>query len=123
MSERRSTQALFLVFLMLSSVVANAAANETEHDVEDIEEDIGIVYGDLSEFDVETGSQYLLIEEDQPVVSATSFIKQAWVDEGRPGVNEIQYRPSMAKSNMLPTCRWRHFNCPNFRRINQCLRC
>ena len=98
MSERRSTQALFLVFLMLSSVVAHAAANETEHEVEDIEEEIGVVYGDLTQFSVETGSQYLLIDEDQPVVSATSFIKQAWVDEGRPGVNDIRYQPSMARA-------------------------
>ena len=98
MSERRSTQALLLVFLMLSCVVAHAAANETEHEVEDIEEEIGVVYGDLSQFNVETGSQYLLIDEDQPVVSATSFIKQAWVDEGRPGVNDIRYQPSMARA-------------------------
>ncbi|MEC7484725.1 MAG: hypothetical protein VX998_08045, partial [Candidatus Thermoplasmatota archaeon] len=45
-----------------------------------------------------TGSEYLLIEEDQPVVSATSFIKQAWIDEGRPGVNDIRYQPTMARS-------------------------
>lgn len=98
MSERRSTQALFLVFLMLTSVMGQAAANETQNEVEDIEDDIGVVYGDLSDFNVDTGSQYLLIEEDQPVVSATSFIKQAWIDEGRPGVDEIRYQPSMARS-------------------------
>ena len=98
MSERRSTKALFLVFLMLTSVVAQVAANETENNVEDIAEDIGTVYGDLADFNVETGSQYLLIEEEQAVVSATSFIKQAWIDEGRPGVDEIRYQPSMARS-------------------------
>ena len=82
MSERRSTQALFLVFIMLTSVFGQAAANETQNEVEDIVNDIGVVYGDLADFNVETGSEYLLIEEGQPVVSATSFIKQAWVDEG-----------------------------------------
>ncbi|DAC51648.1 MAG TPA: hypothetical protein D7H87_01475, partial [Candidatus Poseidoniales archaeon] len=98
MSERRSTKALFLVFLMLTSVIAQGAANETENDVENIAESIGVVYGDLTDFNVETGSQYLLIDEGQPVVSATSFIKQAWVDEGRPGVDDIRYQPSMARS-------------------------
>ena len=47
MSERRSTQALFLVFIMLTSVLGQAAANETQNDVEDIDDDIGVVYGDL----------------------------------------------------------------------------
>ena len=79
MSERRSTQALFLVFLMLTSVLGQAAANETQNEVEDVVNEIGVVYGDLTNFNVETGSEYLLIEEDQPVVSATSFIKQAWM--------------------------------------------
>ena len=98
MSERRSSKALFLVFLMMTSVVAQVAANETENDVEDITEDIGTVYGDLTNFDVDAGSQYLLIEEEQPVVSATAFIKQAWIDAGRPGVDDIRYQPSMARS-------------------------
>ena len=66
MSERRSTQALFLVFLMLTSVMGQAAANEAENEVEDIVEDIGVVYGDLTNFDVSTGSQYLLIEKINP---------------------------------------------------------
>ena len=98
MSERRSTQALFLVFLMLSSVVAQATANESELEDHETSEDIGTVYGDLSQFDVTTGSQYLLIDEEQPVVSATQFIKQAWIDEGRPGVDDFRYQPSMARS-------------------------
>ena len=88
MSERRSTKALFLVLLMLTSVIAHGAANETEQAEHETSDEIGTVYGDLSEFDVRTGSQYLLIDEEQPVVSATSFIKQAWIDEGRPGVDK-----------------------------------
>ena len=55
MSERRSTKALFLVFLMLTSVIAQGAANETENDVDNIAESIGVVYGDLTDFNVETG--------------------------------------------------------------------
>ena len=98
MSERRSTTALFLVLLMLTSVVGHAAANETQSDGEETVTEIGTVYGDLNEFDVAEGSQYLLINESQPVVSATSFIKQAWIEEGRPGVDDIRYQPTMARS-------------------------
>ena len=98
MSERRSIKALLLVGLMLTSVLTHASANETEIEAEDTPSPIGVVYGDLADFDVLTGSQYLLIDEDQPVVSATTFIKQAWIDEGRPGVDEIKYQPSMARS-------------------------
>ena len=54
MSERRSTQALFLVFLMLTSVLGQAAANETQNEVEDVVNEIGVVYGDLTNFNVET---------------------------------------------------------------------
>ena len=67
MSERRSTTALFLVLLMLTSVAGHAAANETQNDVDETVTEIGTVYGDLSEFDVAEGSQYLLINESQPV--------------------------------------------------------
>ena len=102
MSERRSIKALLLVGLMLTSVLTHASANETEIEAEDTPSPIGVVYGDLADFDVLTGSQYLLIDEDQPVVSATTFIKQAWIDEGRPGVDEIKYRPSMARSTCNP---------------------
>lgn len=57
MSERRSTQALFLVFLMLTSVLGQAAANETQNEVEDVVNEIGVVYGDLTNFNVEAGSE------------------------------------------------------------------
>ena len=98
MSERRSTTALFLVLLMLTSVAGHATANEPESGAEETVIEIGTVYGDLNEFDVAEGSQYLLINESQPVVSATSFIKQAWIDEGRPGVDDIRYQATMARS-------------------------
>tara|TARA_B100000459_G_scaffold46969_1_gene24541 strand:- start:554 stop:4732 length:4179 start_codon:yes stop_codon:yes gene_type:complete len=98
MSERRSTKAILLVALMLASVAGQAAANEQDASPSDNEEEIGLVYGDLSLFDTSQGSEYLLIEEDVPVVSATSFIKQAWIEEGRPGVDQIEYQPSMGRA-------------------------
>ena len=54
--------------------------------------------GDLDDFDPSTGSEYLFIHEDQPVVSATQFMRQAWIDAGRPGVDEMVVEPSMARS-------------------------
>ena len=102
MSERRSTKAILLVALMLASVAGQAAANEQDTSPSETEAQLGVVYGDLSLFDASQGSEYLLIEEDIPVVSATSFIKQAWIEEGRPGVDDIEYRPSMARATCSP---------------------
>ena len=102
MSERRSTKAILLVALMLASVAGQVAANEQDASPSETEAELGVVYGDLSLFDASQGSEYLLIEEDIPVVSATSFIKQAWIEEGRPGVDYIEYRRSMARATCSP---------------------
>ena len=59
----------------------------------------GVVIGDLEEFDPSTGSEYLFIHEEQPVVSATSFMRQAWIDAGRPGVDSMVVEPSMGRSS------------------------
>ena len=58
----------------------------------------GIIIGDLDEFDPSEGSEYLFIHEDEPVVSATQFMRQAWIDEGRPGVDDMVIEPSMGRS-------------------------
>ena len=68
MSERRSTKAILLVALMLASVAGQAAANEQDASPSDNEEEIGLVYGDLSLFDTSQGSEYLLIEEDLSLI-------------------------------------------------------
>ena len=68
MSERRSTKAILLVVLMLASVAGQAAANEQDASPSEIEEDMGVVYGDLSLFDASAVSEHLLIEEVIPVV-------------------------------------------------------
>ncbi len=54
----------------------------------------GIIIGDLANFDVNSGREYLLIDEEMPVVSAYGFMKQAWIDAGRPGVDEMRYEPA-----------------------------
>ncbi len=58
-----------------------------------------MIIGDLDEFDPSEGSEYLFIHEEEPVVSATQFMRQAWIDEGRPGVDDMVIQPSMGRSS------------------------
>ena len=97
MSENRSTKSVFLISLMMASLLAPilsspAGAEEVSNEHES-EMDTGIIIGDLADFDVADGREYLLIDEETPVVSAYGFMKQAWIDAGRPGVDEMKYEP------------------------------
>ncbi|MCH1616263.1 MAG: hypothetical protein L7R83_01980, partial [Candidatus Poseidonia sp.] len=103
MSERRSTPALAFVLLMLFSSTAPlllsvAAEGAEETATEPAYNAGGSIIGDLEEFNPSEGSEYLFIHEDEPVVSATQFMRQAWVDAGRPGVDDMVIEPSMGRS-------------------------
>ena len=95
MSEKRSTKSLFLIGLMIISfltpVLSSASADEQLDSQDDEYDAQGIIIGDLADFDPADGRQYLLIEEDTAVVSAYGFMKQAWIDSGRPGVDAVSY--------------------------------
>ncbi len=98
MSEKRSTKSVFLITIMmiaLSSPLLSfpTSAESPSQDVDTYLSE-GIIIGDLANFDVASGREYLLIDEETPVVSAYGFMKQAWIDAGRPGVDEMQYQPS-----------------------------
>ena len=104
MSERRSSPAFAFVLLMLVSSTAplwlsvtadggDDSASTTTYDAG------GVIIGDLEEFNPSDGSEYLFIHEDEPVVSATQFMRQAWIDEGRPGVEDMVVQPSMGRSS------------------------
>ena len=88
MSENRSNKALFLIALFFISVMSpifgSVSADSTDETVRTPYNAGGVIIGDLKDFDINNGSQYLLIEEEQPVVSAYGFMKQAWIDAGRP---------------------------------------
>ena len=104
MSERRSTPAFAFVLLMLFSSTAplllSVAAEEQDESPSSAAYNAGgIIIGDLEDFDPSSGSEYLFIHEDEPVVSATQFMRQAWIDEGRPGVDDMVIQPSMARSS------------------------
>ena len=99
MSEKRSRKSCFLIALMLVSLTApilsSSASAESGSTPEERTYDAqGIIIGDLANFDVNSGREYLLIDEEMPVVSAYGFMKQAWIDAGRPGVDEMRYEPA-----------------------------
>ena len=97
MSENRSNKALFLIALFFISIISPLLSSAGADSVEETERIPynagGVIIGDLKNFDPANGSQYLLIEEEQPVVSAYGFMKQAWIDAGRPGVDDMKYQP------------------------------
>jgi hypothetical protein len=97
MSENRSNKGLFLIALFFISIVSPLLSSAGADSVEETERIPynagGVIIGDLKDFDPANGSQYLLIEEQQPVVSAYGFMKQAWIDAGRPGVDDMKYQP------------------------------
>ena len=42
------------------------------------------IVADIADFQVNEGYSYLFMDEETPVVSATSFMKKSWIDAGRP---------------------------------------
>ncbi|DAC47321.1 MAG TPA: hypothetical protein D7H92_05275, partial [Candidatus Poseidoniales archaeon] len=104
MSERRSSPAIAFMLLMLLSSTAPlllsvAAEGGEESSSTPTYNAGGTIIGDIEEFNPSDGSEYLFIHEDEPVVSATQFMRQAWVDAGRPGVDDMVVEPSMARSS------------------------
>ena len=97
MSENRSNKALFLIALffvsILSPLIPSSMADSSDEDSRVPYNAGGVIIGDLKDFDPNNGSQYLFIDEPEPVVSAYGFMKQAWIDAGRPGVDEMVYEP------------------------------
>jgi len=97
MSELRSNTALLLVTLLFVSGVSPLLLG-VGADSERVNEPLpysagGVVIGDIVDFEIEMGNQYLMIDEEHPVVSASAFMKQEWIDAGRPGVEDMAYEP------------------------------
>ena len=83
MSEKRSTKSLLLIALMMVSLSSpifssSAAADSDSQSNERSYDAQGVIIGDLADFDVSEGREYLLFDEETPVVSAYGFMKQAW---------------------------------------------
>jgi hypothetical protein len=80
LSERRSSLAIFFVAMMVLSTtlpftLSASAEGERESASSPTYDAGGLVIGDLDEFDPSIGSEYLFIHEEEPVVSATSFMR------------------------------------------------
>ena len=98
MSEKRSTKSIFLITLMFVAlflpVISTGAAADSTIDADNEAYDAqGVIIGDLANFDVSDGREYLLFDEETPIVSAYGFMKQAWIDAGMPGVEDMMYEP------------------------------
>ena len=108
MSELRSNTALLLVTLLFVSGISPlllSAGAESEEVNEVLPYSAGgVVIGDIADFETEMGHQYLMIEEEQPVVSAFSFLKQEWIDAGRPGVEDMAYEPQTTARSSGRAC-------------------
>ena len=97
MSELRSNTALLLVTLLFVSGISPLLLT-VGAESEEVNEPLpynagGVVIGDIADFEMDMGDQYLMFEEDQPIVSAFSFMKEAWIDAGRPGIEDMAYEP------------------------------
>jgi hypothetical protein len=74
-------------------ILAPAASASAEPEEVEAYSAGGTVIGDLADFDPSEGREYIMIEEEMPVVSAFSFLKNAWIEEGRPGAEEMVIAP------------------------------
>ena len=97
MSEKRSTKTTLLIGLMMfalfSPILNSASAVEESDNHPKSDEPKGVIHGDLRDFNPSEGRQYLLFDEEKPIVSAYGFMKQAWIDAGMPGVEDMKYEP------------------------------
>ena len=81
------------VALFLPVISTSAAADSTIDADNEAYDAQGVIIGDLANFDVSDGREYLLFDEETPIVSAYGFMKQAWIDAGMPGVEDMMYEP------------------------------
>ena len=108
MSEPRSTSALFLVTVLCAALfaplLAPAASASSETEVIEVYDAGGTIIGDIADFDPSQGREYIMIEEEVPVVSAFSFLKNAWIEEGRPGAEEMVIQPQTSARTAGRAC-------------------
>ncbi|MBL6743316.1 MAG: PKD domain-containing protein [Candidatus Poseidonia sp.] len=94
MSELRTSPAFLFITILLFASLGPVAMAQADNSGDDSGQSStysagGEAIGDLDDFNPSDGSEYLFIHEDEPVVSATQFMRQAWIDAGRPGVEDM----------------------------------
>lgn len=110
MSELRTSPAfLFVAIMLLASLspillLTAAQSGESVDSQTEVYDAGGIIIGDLSQFEASDGREYLFIEEEEIVVSASSFMKLQWIEAGMPGVDEILEQPSTSARSSARAC-------------------
>ncbi len=86
----RETVSLFLIATLICAFSSPVALSENSLGAEDE----SIILADLSEFKPPIeGKRYLFNEIDEPIFSATSFLKKQWIEDGYPGL-VLPFSPS-----------------------------
>ena len=103
----RGLTSLLLVSLMvlapLTGLAAAAPADETAEPSMDVVLPAHLIeVASLDGFTEDLARPYLLIDESEPVMSATPYLRQQWVDADRPGL--VQSRELLAV-HAPSTCR------------------
>jgi len=110
MSELRSSPAfIFVAVLLMASMSPILLAAAAQSDESSASEPVpynagGVIIGDISEFNPDDGREYLFIEEEEIVVSASSFMKLKWIEAGMPGVEEMVMQPSTSGRSSARAC-------------------
>ena len=87
---------LLLVFSTWGPVAAADDGAESEVRPEYVPR--GTLTTSFDDFIPSTGKPYILFEEDQPLYSATGYLKQAWWADGSPGAEEASMRQASARA-------------------------
>jgi len=96
-----------LVWLMLMSVISPLAApvGADSSDTVIVPEPKFEMYADIDDFNAIEGKPYTFFEDDEPIYSATRFFKQAWIDAGRPGVDDfVDWQPPTSNARAARAC-------------------
>ncbi|MDP7001088.1 MAG: hypothetical protein QGH90_04210, partial [Candidatus Poseidoniaceae archaeon] len=96
-----------LVWLMLMSVISPLAApvGADSSDTVIVPEPKFEMYADIDDFNAIEGKPYTFFEDDEPIYSATRFFKQAWIEAGRPGVDDfVDWQPPTSNARAARAC-------------------
>ncbi|MDP6869223.1 MAG: PKD domain-containing protein [Candidatus Poseidoniaceae archaeon] len=87
MSEPRSTKAYAIVLIFLVSTLAPFVSADGDSPPGDVIENFEPVFGDINQMVYSEAHPYMVPDSDEKLYSATRLMKNAWVDQGMPGVD------------------------------------
>ena len=87
MSEPRTNRVWIILMTFLLSIMSPIASADSSEEVIIEEQSFEPVFGDLSEMVYSNAHPYMMDETEESIYSATRLMKNAWIDEGMPGVD------------------------------------